>query len=290
MRVAKMATSDVGKPGGFNSAQREVINDTRWIEAVVTTGLAIAGLVVLIKLATSGNSFEVFHVGIPLDKSWVVFLCLTIAHLYTTYIFSRALVAMWKNPASTEQENLRVFAEITVEGSPILRGIIPRVRVVDRELARVYIIDSQDPTGWLAYAGAVGLISAVVPFHFPGSYPGLVGYFLVALGLVFVNWITASHWIIALSLLTQKKDEKNPLNDYQATFLEYILPKPSNTSADSYLLVYYLFLPFIFPFAIISWLRRTSKGLVALLSVVSLLGILVLLILLVALNRYLAQR
>lgn len=187
-----------------------VIENSKWVNIVLTTAITLAGAIVLLKF-TGVDQFEWFDVNFATDQAWFVFILLTIAHIYTSWLLEKSTYSLWR--ARSPEANKNTFHKIVTTGGVFVRGLVPRTKYkVSKLRLFVYQMRSNDPTTWLVYFLALLFVLAVVPFNFNNFY--LVFFFVtIALSLLLVNWVVASRWIVALSELTLDIDKSQFLLD-----------------------------------------------------------------------------
>lgn len=176
-----------------NPLQEAPVNNAKWIDRVLWAFAILGGTIVLLKF-TKKNTFSWAGVEFDMNRAWIVFIFLTVAHLYTTLLFHLSVVKFSKR--STESERQKVFARVTSSGGLFVRGLIPRTERV----GNVYRMNWSDPTTLASYLAALLIIVAIVPFDF-SNRNSFFKYLLVALLIMVVNWFVGSRWAVTLSQL-----------------------------------------------------------------------------------------
>jgi len=182
-----------------NPLQEAPINNATWIDRVLWAFVILGGTIVLLKL-TNKRTFSWAGVEFDTHRAWIVFIFLTLAHLYTTLLFHVSTVKF--STTSTEGERQKVFAKVTSSGGLFMRGLIPRTERV----GNVYKMKWADPTTLVSYLAAILIIVTIVPFDF-SSRTMFFKYFIGALLIMIVNWFIGSRWAVTLSQLTVNQGE-----------------------------------------------------------------------------------
>ena len=195
-----------------NHLQKVVLENAKWMDKVLVSGVGIAGVIVLVIVLlklTGAKEFEWANMKFSTTYAWPVCFILTVAHVYTAWLFIRSILTLWQQETS---DNCRTaFQEVTTTGNLFVRKMIARTqRVRTRSGRYIVAMKIDDPSTWATYSAAGLLIAAIVPFDLTNIWLFL---FLLAIAtiLTWVNWIVGSNWIIALSELT--------LEDEQAWYL-----------------------------------------------------------------------
>ncbi len=161
----------------MSPAQTAVVENSKWVDAVVFTGGAIAGASVVGK-SLGVRTIDVFNSQIPVTTIWIALAALTVGHFYTAWLLNRSICILWSR--GTQKQCQGAFQEITAKGGLLVRGLSPRVDGRKRFGVRVIEMRVDDPSTWAAHALAVLSIAAIVPFDlsdrdFFGSSPESVG-------------------------------------------------------------------------------------------------------------------
>lgn len=172
----------------------------RWVDAVLWTG-AVAVLVTLACYVTGQTEFSVLGATLSLRHGWLMFLLLTLAHLYTAALLVRGVRQFWSTASVAEGE--AVFKQVTQAGGLFMRGMKPRVF---GEKGDAVVVTPSDPAYWVGAAFCVLLFVAVL---LPA--PSLQTFVLAAL-IARINWIIGSQWAIALSELTIPRSQSQYLS------------------------------------------------------------------------------
>jgi hypothetical protein len=176
-------------------AELAVIENSKWVDRVLWTQAAV-GLTVVIGKFMGVTEFEWQHVKFNVSTAWFVFLLLTIAHLYASLLLIKSLRRFWD--CSDAHSRRALFAKITATGGIFVRGLVARTEY-DGTLFVRYRMSPSDPSAWAALMGSAFLVASIIPFSLSKSMWWML---LVAFAITQVNWSIGSHWVIALSDLT----------------------------------------------------------------------------------------
>lgn len=107
----------------FDRYQKEVIGDEKWINAILIFGLLVSALAIVSK-SLGINEFVIQDITISTKYTWLIILALTIAHMYTTWLLTRAIFALWEK--DDEEKCKETYYDIkATSNNPILRGTEP---------------------------------------------------------------------------------------------------------------------------------------------------------------------
>ena len=147
----------------LNYYQKAVVENAKWVDAVLLSGFTFSGIIVIAKLIGL-TEFELYNLKIPVSISWVVFSVFTIANFYTSWLLNREIFRLWSR--HSEEECQSVFQEIRATGGILIRGLTPRTQKSENILGiQIYKMRLDDPSTWAAYLFAALLIAAIVPFN-----------------------------------------------------------------------------------------------------------------------------
>jgi hypothetical protein len=197
----------------FSYNQRAVIENAKWVDKVLFSGVTLAGIAVVAKLLGL-KEIEFQTLKISTDYAWIIAVVFTIAHFYTAWLLRRAIVRL----LSTEPEDkcLEVFSEVTLEGGIFVRGIIPRIEITNRILGiPIYKMRIDDPSTWAAHVLAIVVIAGITPFD-TSNDRYFAGMLLLAVAITASNWLIGSVWIVMLSALGVKHEEVASLRSQSA--------------------------------------------------------------------------
>ncbi|MEV1079325.1 hypothetical protein AB0I98_13895 [Streptomyces sp. NPDC050211] len=183
-------------------AQRRIVSGARNAARILALGGLLAVAVVLTRLLAGGQSLQVASVSVPVDRMWLVFTALTVAHAFTAR-FLAAHIKDYRNRMPSPERAGWVFDEITTEGNVFVHGMISRA-VSRRRLSFVHRMSRHDPSAWVARGASILLVIAVPPWWWGRSglqWNGNGGLVTLALVLPLVNWWAGSKWLISLSRL-----------------------------------------------------------------------------------------
>lgn len=206
------------RSGDMALEQRRIVSSANSTAKLLYAGSALALLVVVAKLVTTGGTLSVGGaVTIPLTSSWVVFVLLTVGHVFGAVFLARRIDAYQELLPSTDQMR-QVFDELTAGSNPFMHGLVSRAR--PRRAGGVYHpMSRSDPSAWVAYGAAAVLVAAMLPFHRGTDgierADGFAFGALVALTVVLLiaNWWAGSIWLVGLSTLRSTYDEVVALPD-----------------------------------------------------------------------------
>ncbi|HMJ77107.1 MAG TPA: hypothetical protein VK507_14110 [Iamia sp.] len=178
----------------------------RWADltnkVLVTGGLASLAIVVARATGTDGLA-EVWDglPAIPIEHTWIFFVVLTIVHLFTG-----GFLRMYANDAArsdmTPAEKTAVYEEVAGEGGMFVAIGVQRLPAEPG--GRRVPMSWRDPSTWVSYTAAFGALAALLPWSWDGgpeiaSIGPVVGALLLAMGIVFANWVIGSQWAVVLS-------------------------------------------------------------------------------------------
>jgi hypothetical protein len=189
----------------LNNNQRRIIASTQNIGRVLYLGSGTAIAVLIAKLLADQDSLQVSGITIALDKAWIAFLALTVAHAFLAIVLMREILAYLDDvPAVADLR--QVFGQITSEENLFVHGLISRARP-RRPGSRIYSMAWRDPSTWVAYIAAAIFMAALLPWRLSprgvhwASGSGLWKLTLLSAILAVVNWWAGSIWLIYLSQL-----------------------------------------------------------------------------------------
>ncbi len=183
-------------------AQRRIVAGARNAARILAFGGLLAVAVVLTRLLAGGQSVQVASVSVPVDRMWLVFTALTVAHVFTAR-FLAAYIEKYLDQMPSPMRAGWVFDEITTEGNVFVHGLISRA-VSRRRLTFVHRMSRHDPSAWVARGAGILLVIAVPPWWWGRSglqWSGDGWLVTLALVLPLVNWWAGSKWLISLSRL-----------------------------------------------------------------------------------------
>jgi hypothetical protein len=179
---------------------RMVVKWAKSVSRVLQAGSVAAMAVIAARVLTGSGEFKVWEIDhVPLKAAWVVFLGLTIAHVFTAYFFRRAITDMGRKRSIEEQR--AVYEDILVEGGLYISVAVRRIPQPGR---RIVPMSPSDASTWVSHAGAVAAVIAVLPWWWNQGlrWPGVASSLViasVAAVLVVVNWLVGGTWAIAVS-------------------------------------------------------------------------------------------
>lgn len=187
--------------------QRRIVSGARNAARILAFGGLLAVAVVLTRLLAGGQSLQVATVSVPVDRMWLVFTALTVAHVFTAR-FLAAHIEDYLDRMPSPKRAGWVFDEITTEGNVFVHGLISRA-VSRRRLSFVHRMSRHDQSAWVARGAGVLLVLAVPPWWWGRSglqWSGNAWLVTLALVLTLVNWWAGSKWLIGLSRLEALRD------------------------------------------------------------------------------------
>jgi hypothetical protein len=140
-------------------SQRRIVAGARNAARILAFGGLLAVTVVLTRLLAGGQSLQVAAVSVPVDRMWLVFTALTIAHAFTAWFLASHIEEYLDRMPSAERAGW-VFDEITTGGNAFVHGLISRA-VPRRRLGFVHRMSRRDPSAWVARGAGVLLVLAV---------------------------------------------------------------------------------------------------------------------------------
>jgi hypothetical protein len=199
---------------GFSHRQKAVIENAKWVDGVLLTGVTIAGTATIAKLIGT-SEIDLLGLKLSLKNIWVVFAALTIAHFYTGWLLNRSIYRLWK--IHSDEKCLTVFQEVITTGWVFVRDLSPRTKIVKTIFGiRMYEMRLDDPSTWATHVFALILMAAIIPFDYSNQrvFWGMV---LVAIAITIINWTIGSFWLVSLSELAIPHKESIYLISKKAT-------------------------------------------------------------------------
>jgi hypothetical protein len=178
-----------------------LVASAAWINAVIITGVALAGVIVILKLAGKGE-FEVWKIPVKTTYAWAIFALLTIAHYYVTVLFRRDCYAILDEGNAA----LAQAAWDRLSGGNLLffHGLVARLQYtewfVGGKRYKMFIMDPSDPTTRLTEGAAVLVFLAIARFRGVRWFVRL-GTWLAGLLIMITNWHIGAQWAINASFL-----------------------------------------------------------------------------------------
>ncbi|MQA82974.1 MAG: hypothetical protein GEV10_31740 [Streptosporangiales bacterium] len=205
--------------------QRRIVTGAGSTAKILYVGSALALLVVIAKLATQGATLTLGGaVSIPLTGSWIVFVLLTVGHVFSAVFLTRRISA-YLDLLPSAVELRQVFDELTAGSNPFMHGLVSRAR--PRRAGGVYHpMSRSDPSAWAAYGATAALVAAMLPVHRGTNglewEDGFTFGALVSLTAVVLiaNWWAGSIWLVGLSTLRSTYEEIVALPEGPLTHLE----------------------------------------------------------------------
>ncbi|ESA35946.1 hypothetical protein N836_09510 [Leptolyngbya sp. Heron Island J] len=180
--------------------QEVVIGKASRVNSILTTGFALVGLILLIKILGITANFEIFEVELPVKQAWLAFLLLTGAHFWTASNLVSSADFLYESLSAYECNE--VFKKIRRTGGLFFEGLKARKLAPNK---RTIVMDAGDRTTKVAIAGSILLVLAIIPFEFQ-TLANFLAFMFVAIEIAFINWVIGSKWVYALSKLAWKRD------------------------------------------------------------------------------------
>ena len=178
-----------------------VVENSKWIDKVLMSGFLVSLSIVILKLFYK-ETIKWMDVEFKLANSWIIFLLLTVAHLYTTILLTKSIKKLWDK--FTFDDRSFVYTKIISTGGIFSRGLTARTEVYDDwEFKVKYKMTYEDPSAWVALVTAVLMFIAIIPF--PISKFSILDILIASL-IINANWIIGTNWIVALSELSLDTD------------------------------------------------------------------------------------
>ena len=185
-------------PSPAQLAADGVLENMKWIDKILGVGVSFALIVALLKILHQAD-VEWAGIDLPVNHAWLVFLGLSVGHVYCTWLTLRSILALWRS--GDPQIRSYTFSSVVARHGLFVRGMVPRIHPLQDRGRRTYLMHYDDPSALVAYGSATLLFFAIVPFHSVRSRD----FFLLAVlafFLVQLNWRLGSSWAVALSELT----------------------------------------------------------------------------------------
>lgn len=186
-----------------------VLSSASWLNNILFIG---GGVLLTINLyrAFKHKTIEVNGLKLPLNKSWIVILAYTIAHLYCSIIFVEALndyISEDKKFASVDQQGKderHLWDKLTYSGNFVFRRMEKRVLkgrlkipLIDYRIS-IYGMSYKDITSWIYFGLFLLILNGVTDFSQRNAR-----HFWISLTLAFFlalsNWVIGSTWTSNMS-------------------------------------------------------------------------------------------
>jgi hypothetical protein len=178
-----------------------VVASAGWINGLLITGVALSGVIVILKLAGKGE-FEVWKVPVKTSYAWAIAVLLTIAHYYVTVLFLRDCDAIFDEGNAAVAQG----AWDRLSGGSLLffHGLVARLTYTEWYVGgkpyKVFHMDRSDPTTWLAHGAAVLVFLAIARFRGVRWFVR-IGTCLAGLLVMYANSHIGAQWAITASYL-----------------------------------------------------------------------------------------
>lgn len=196
--MSSVQNSGVVKPNDYLG--EALIENVKWLNTIIWTAtIAVTSILILKLLGKTEFKWSGLDITISLDQSWIVFVLLTVAHLYVAMLTVRSARDIWKAQTSNQQR-VNTYFTVVNSGNILIRGMIPRVHYTEDLFGIRWLMVLKDPTTWASYLLGLLFLLAVVPFQ---SFQ-LTRAVLLPVGgvLLWINWRAGANWIIAISQLS----------------------------------------------------------------------------------------
>lgn len=197
--VVRFAMSDI------TTQQQRVISGAQNATRILSTGSAVALIVVAAKLLISSPTIHISGLVITVGSAWILFAALTAANIFVSIFLTLEIRAYLASlPAAPDLGH--AFNEITSSRNPFVHGLLSRA-TPRRPSGRYYPMRWSDPSTWVAYAAAALLVAALLPWKLTTNgvrwEKGFVLWSLVILAVLIpvLNWWAGGIWMIDLSRL-----------------------------------------------------------------------------------------
>jgi hypothetical protein len=177
-----------------------VVDQSRVISGLLKSGMAICAVLLVLKLTAGTNKIK-FPWGLELSTnySWVLLAIMTGIHCGLAILLVHQVKIVRQDPELVDELPV-ILTKATAEAGFVLAGFDPNMR----RSRRMIIRSRWDPSFWVAYAGTLGLVASVIPWHLEdgslrwGDSVELAFLIPLALALAVINWCTGSAWQLAL--------------------------------------------------------------------------------------------
>ena len=99
--------------GRLRDFPKAVIEDAKWVDSVLLTGVTLAGTTIVAKLL-GVTEINVLDLKLPLQNVWLVFAVLSIAHFYAAWLLNRSIYGLWAN--NSDAKCISVYKDVTTTG------------------------------------------------------------------------------------------------------------------------------------------------------------------------------
>src|SRR5258708_32538438 len=107
-----------------------VLYNSKWVYKVLMSGFLVSLTILILKLFNK-ETIKWMDIEFKLSQSWIIFLLLTLAHLYTSILLIGSIKKLWKN--STIEDRSFVYNKIIATGGLYSRGLTARTKVYGSE-------------------------------------------------------------------------------------------------------------------------------------------------------------
>lgn len=175
---------------------KRLLNSATWIDHLLIAAAGLAGVIVLLKLF-SKDKFKFFDVEFSTSYAWVVFFIFTCAHVYVSFLFRSDISLILK-----KYPNLKATAWESLTGSDLFffHGLLSRLQFVNINGVKVFVMEQDDPTTWLAHGGAILVFLAIIKVR-ETTWLVRVGSLIAALIITVANWLVGGGWVVYASYL-----------------------------------------------------------------------------------------
>ncbi|MGW3283932.1 hypothetical protein ACWDR3_04700 [Streptomyces sp. NPDC001002] len=178
---------------------------------ILLTG-GVAALLVICARLFGKNSVAAMGLEAPLRHAWILFVAITVAHVFWAKFLADTLSAMEMLDGS-QATGKALLRTVRTESGLMLRGLVPRVdRIGD---SHVYAMSRKDPSTWLSFGLALSAYIAILPWRIThgsleldGSVARLIVLVIVGLVALYVNWLIGGTWILMLSELANPEGSR----------------------------------------------------------------------------------
>ncbi|KAF4407014.1 MULTISPECIES: hypothetical protein [Streptomyces] len=190
--------------------QRKIIAGVHNATRILTVGSLLVVSVTAARLLTGGKSVTVAQVSLSVDRVWLVFGALTLAHVFVAVFLVRAIEDYRCLLPSGDRAGW-VFDEVAAAGNGFVHGLVSRA-LPRKPGGRYFPMSWNDPSAWVAHSAALLAFVAMLPWWWGRTglaWHGPWWMIPVALAVVAGNWQAGGYWLIGLSRLDQVRvDER----------------------------------------------------------------------------------
>lgn len=205
-----MISLQVTNPEFLKILEEGVLSSASWLNTVLFIG---GGLLITINLyrVFNQNCIEINGLKLPINKSWMVILGYTLAHLYCSIILTKSTsdyISEQKkqsvNCIQLKQNGEMLWDKLTLSGNFIFRRMERRIEIGNLKIPltekriHFYSISLCDISTWI-YLGLVLMILNGIPDYSKNENFWLM--LSIAILFAIANWLIGTLWAAKLSEL-----------------------------------------------------------------------------------------